>query len=405
MRKIGWLAGLAAAALASHIPAHAQEARPEGAIRVATFNASLNRREAGELVTALGDPDAAQAQAVAEIIQRVNPDIILVNEFDYDADARAAELFIENFLALAQNGAEPWEPAAIFTAPVNTGVPSGIDFNRDANPAGPDDAYGFGFFPGQYGMLVLSKLPIDAENVRTFQNFLWKDMPDARLPDDPETPASADYYGPEALAVFRLSSKSHWDIPVEIEGEVLHVLASHPTPPVFDGPEDRNGTRNADEVRLWNDYVTPGAADYLTDDNGRAGGLLADASFVILGDQNLDPHDGDGIREMGAELLANPRLQDPRPASLGGPEDTIADGGKNATHAGDPALDTADFGDTNPWDPGNMRADYVLPSANLEVVGAGVFWPLAADPLARLLGPADAPTSDHRLVWVDIRFP
>ena len=404
MRKTALLAGAALTVLASLVPTQAQEATPEGAIRIATFNASLNRREAGELIAALGDPTTAQAKAVAEIIQRVNPDLILVNEFDYDEDEAAAGLFIENFLMAAQNGAAPWEPAATFLAPVNTGVPSGVDFNRDGNPVGPDDAYGFGFFPGQYGMLVLSKLPIDEENVRTFQNFLWKDMPDARLPDDPATPAPADFYSPEALAVFRLSSKSHWDIPVAVGSEVLHVLVSHPTPPVFDGPEDRNGMRNAYEVRLWADYITPGAGDYLVDDAGLAGGLAADASFVILGDQNLDPHDGDGIREMGQALLANPRLQDPLPRSPGAPEDAIADGGKNNTHTGDPALDTADFGDTNPWDPGNMRADYVLPSADLEVVGSGVFWPLAADPLARLLGPADAMTSDHHLVWVDIRL-
>jgi hypothetical protein len=405
MLKTGLLAGAALAAVVTSAPATAQEATPEGFIRIATFNASLNRRDAGVLVADLGNPETAQARAVAEIIQRVNPDIILVNEFDYDEDAEAADLFIENFLMVGQNGAEAWEPAAIFTGPVNTGVPSGIDFNRDNNPAGPDDAYGFGYFPGQYGMLVLSKLPIDEENLRTFQNFLWKDMPGARLPDDLATPAPADFYGPEALAVFRLSSKSHWDIPVEVEDGVIHVLVSHPTPPVFDGPEDRNGTRNADEVRLWADYITPGAGDYIVDDDGVAGGLAADASFVILGDQNLDPFDGDGIREMGAALLANPRLQDPRPTSLGAAEDAIADGGKNLTHTGDAALDTADFGDTNPWDPGNMRADYVLPSADLEVAGAGVFWPVASDPLVRLLGPADAPTSDHHLVWVDVRLP
>ncbi len=405
MRKFALLAGTALTVLGSVAPTYAQEAKPEGAIRVATFNASLNRRDAGALIADLGTPGSAQARAVAEIIQRVNPDIILINEFDFDADEKAADLFIENYLMVAQNGADAWEPAAIFTAPVNTGVPTGIDFNRDGNPAGPDDAYGFGFFPGQYGMLVLSKLPIVEGEARTFQNFLWTDMPGARLPDDPATPAPADYYGADALAVFRLSSKSHWDIPVEVDGAILHVLVSHPTPPVFDGPEDRNGTRNADEVRLWNDYITPGAGDYLVDDSGVAGGLAAEASFVILGDQNLDPNDGDGIRAMGAALLANPRLQDPHPTSLGAPEDAIADGGKNTTHTGDPALDTADFGDTNPWDPGNMRADYVLPSSDLEVVGAGVFWPTAADPLARLLGPADAMTSDHHLVWVDIRVP
>ena len=38
--------------------------------------------------------------------------------------------------------------------------------------------------------------------------------------------------------VFRLSSKSHWDVPLRVGGEVVHFLVSHPTPPVFDGPDD-----------------------------------------------------------------------------------------------------------------------------------------------------------------------
>ena len=64
-----------------------------------------------------------------------------------------------------------------------------------------------------------------------------------------------DWYSPEVLRSLRLSSKSHWDLPVRIGRRTVHVLASHPTPPTFDGPEDRNGTRNHDEIRFWAEYV------------------------------------------------------------------------------------------------------------------------------------------------------
>ena len=53
----------------------------------------------------------------------------------------------------------------------------------------------------------------------------------------------------------------------------LHVLASHPTPPTFDGPEDRNGRRNHDEIRFWADYISPGQSGYIVDDEGRSGGI------------------------------------------------------------------------------------------------------------------------------------
>jgi hypothetical protein len=45
----------------------------------------------------------------------------------------------------------------------------------------------------------------------------------------------------------------------------------------------------------------------------------------------------------------------------------------------------------------------VLPSRRLKVRDAGVFWPRSDDPLFRLVGTFPFPTSDHRLVWVDVR--
>ena len=72
--------------------------------------------------------------------------------------------------------------------------------------------------------------------------------------------------------MLRLSSKTHVDVPVATSAGTLHILASHPTPPVFDGPEDRNGRRNHDEIRLFADYVDPDRSAYLVDDRGgRAG--------------------------------------------------------------------------------------------------------------------------------------
>jgi hypothetical protein len=236
--------------------------------------------------------------------------------------------------------------------------------------------------------------------VRTFQKFLWADMPGARLPDDPATAAPADWYSPAELDVFRLSSKSHWDIPIYAHGRVIHVLASHPTPPVFDGPEDRNGTRNFDEIRFWADYITPGKrSHYIYDDQGRRGGFKG-THFVIVGDQNSDPLDGDSIPGAIQQLIEHPRVNvSHTPTSRGGPEAAARQGGANTTHRSDARFDTADFADTAP---GNLRADYVLPSCSLHIEDSGVFWPRQDDPLFRLVGNFPFPSSDHRLVWVDL---
>ncbi|MFD6068888.1 endonuclease/exonuclease/phosphatase family protein [Amycolatopsis lurida] len=366
-------------------------------IRFATFNASLNRGAAGQLVTDLSQPGNAQAGEVAEVIQRNRPDVLLINEFDYVPGNRAADLFRENYLAHGQNGAAPIDYPYAFTAPSNTGVATGFDLDRNGQVGGGNDAHGFGLFEGQYGMLVLSKYPIDTGNARTFQKFLWKDMPGALLPDDPATAAPNDWYSPQALDVLRLSSKSHWDVPIRVGRSTVHFLASHPTPPTFDGPEDRNGTRNHDEIRFWADYVTPGKGRYIRDDNGRRGGLGAHEKFVIAGDQNSDPLDGDSVPGAISRLLNAPRVIETRPGSEGGVRAAQDQAGANIGQKGDPYFDTGDFNDKAP---GNLRIDYVLPSKGLFPWRAEVFWPLSDSPLARL---NDA--SDHHLVRVDVFVP
>jgi hypothetical protein len=370
-------------------------------VRFATFNASLNRAAAGELVADLSTRDDAQAATVAEIVQRTRPDVLLLNEFDFVPGREAIDLFRANYLEVAQGGARPIRYRYAYVAPSNTGVPSGHDLDNDGTVGGGNDAFGFGAFEGQFGMAVLSRYPIRRQEVRTFRTFLWKDMPGALLPDDPATPEPADWYSPDELDDVRLSSKSHWDVPVRIGRRTVHLLASHPTPPTFDGPEDRNGTRNHDEIRFWADYVA--GRRYLYDDRGRRGGLPRNARFVIAGDQNSDPADGDSVPGAIQQLLRSPRVRDPRPSSAGGVEAAARQGGANLAHESDPRFDTADFNDSPA--PGNLRADYVLPSRGLPVRDAGVFWPVPGNPLSRLTGEFPFPSSDHRAVWVDVRVP
>lgn len=376
-------------------------------ITVATFNASLNRSREGELLEHLATKDNVQAQNAAETIQRINPDIILVNEFDYDAEHKAADLFRKNYLEVGHNGAAPVTYPYMWTGPVNTGVPSGFDLDNDGQIKPGSDAWGFGLFPGQYGMVVYSKFPIKTEQVRTFQNFLWKDMPGAALPVNAD---GTSWYSAEELAKFPLSSKTHADIPVDVNGTIVHVLAAHPTPPAFDGPEMRNQKRNHDEIRMWADYIS-GAGTYLYDDKGVQGTLAQDANFVILGDYNADPADGNSYQKAIMQLLDNPRVLDTLPTSEGGPQEHALQGEANAAHKGDPKYDTADFSDGRT---GNLRVDYVLPNRGTLVEEARVFWPTREDELFRLTGldkdPQTGerqpfPTSDHRAVWAKLRFP
>ena len=72
----------------------------------------------------------------------------------------------------------------------------------------------------------------------------------------------------------------------------------------------------------------------------------------------------------------------------------------NDAHAGDPALYTADFADDTP---GNLRVDYVLPSDSFEIVDAGCSGRRSNEERAALVIVEPLASSDHRLVWVDLR--
>ncbi|WP_228729930.1 endonuclease/exonuclease/phosphatase family protein [Shewanella avicenniae] len=368
-------------------------------LKIATFNVSMegsNYLEQGQkiptsnkLQTLLQKDDNPQIRNIAEILQRVRPDIVLLNEFDYIADANVGvKAFIRRYLNQPQQGAEAIDYPYFYIAPVNTGEPSPFDLDHDGKASGVGgDAWGFGFYPGQYGMVVLSRYPIDSEHVRSFQQLKWASMPNAQRPVDPQTQQS--WYSDEEWQQLRLSSKSHWDVPVNVNGEWLHVLAAHPTPPVFDGPENRNGLRNYDEIRLWADYLNGAeAAGYIVDDQGKQGGFEQNARFVFVGDMNSAPYKS--AEQSGAirQLLDHPLVNGSyTPTSKGGEAYE-----KNNPHA---------KAFTASW---KERADYVLPSkAGMKIIEGGVFWPEKSSPLFRLIKNRGA-SSDHRLVWLTVEL-
>lgn len=359
-------------------------------LRIATFNVSMdatNHTPKGEQIKSDALANALKAnhqqiKNIAEIIQRVRPDIILLNEFDYIPKEQGIEYFKKHYLNVSQNNQQVIDFPYSFIAPVNTGLATHFDLDNDGKSTGiMADAQGFGFFEGHYGMAVLSKYPIDFDKVRTLQKFKYKDMPNAQMPTDPKT--GENWYNKNEWQALRLSSKSFWDLPVKVNNKTVHVLASHPTPPVFDGDEDRNGKRNHDEVRLIADYVSNKA--YIYDDKGQKGGLKADSRFVILGDLNASP-EGDKARTNTTDQILKNALINASfvPQSAGAKEQYDTNEAQNYTAN---------------W---QARVDYVLPSNyGLKIKNGGVFWPTKSSNEYRLIKDRNA-SSDHRLVWLDL---
>jgi hypothetical protein len=304
-----------------------------------------------------------QAAAAAEIIQEARPDILLLTGLDAGTDGAAVAAFQQVYLAVGHRDAEPIDYPYLFTAPVNS------------DP--------------EQGMVLLSLYPIVTDQVRTFQNLPWSMVPDTRLPDDPITSQP-----PDELATMPLSSTSLWDIPVDVDGAVLHVLATRATEPV----DEATAARNADEIGFWAHYVAGDDTSWIVDDTGTTGGLPADAEFVIVGNLNADPTDGPSVPGAMQQLFDIERIQDPHPTSDGAAEAAETQGGANTTQQGDPATDTADL--TDDPAPGNLRLDYVLASGGLDSPAAGVWWPPTDHELAHLAGDSG---TEHHLVWVDLR--
>ncbi len=364
-------------------------------LRIATFNVSMdatNYTKQGENVNAqiltelLASGEHQQIKNIAEIIQRTAPDIILLNEFDFIEDKRkGVDLFVKNYLAVSHNQQTPINYQYSFVAPVNTGVATKYDLDNDGVASGvKNDAFGFGFYPGHYGMAILSKYPINESAIRTLQYFKWHDMPNAKKP----MLNGKSYYTDDEWKALRLSSKSHWDVPVEVNGKTLHLLALHPTPPVFDGPEDRNGKRNADEIRLVADYINPNKSGYIYDDNSMKGGLVANTRFVVAGDLNAADI-GDKYRDGVIEQLT-------RSDYINSNAIPVSDGARQSNS-------NVKYANryTASW---QARVDYVLPSKyGISVIDSGVFWPVKQSPLYRLIENRKA-SSDHRLVWLDIKI-
>ena len=154
----------------------------QSALKIATFNVSMDATNylpehkigtGAELITAL-KINHQQIKNIAEIIQRTRPDIILLNEFDYIEDPKqGVELFLKEYLSKSQQATLPIDYPYYFFAPVNTGISTPFDLNNDGKTTGNlADAQGFGHFPGHFGMMLLSKYPIDNQNIRTFQNLI-----------------------------------------------------------------------------------------------------------------------------------------------------------------------------------------------------------------------------------------
>jgi hypothetical protein len=308
-------------------------------LRIATYNTELSRDGPGLLLRDILKGDDPQITAVVRMIVQVPPDVLVIQGFDYDLEGTALAAFAD---LIAVDGTDY---TTRFALPPNAGLQTTLDMDGDGKTGGPRDAQGYGRFFGDGAVAILSRYPIVEDQVQDYSALLWRDLPAASLPETKDGPFPSE----AALEIQRLSSHGHWVVPIETPtlGTVT-LMTSHATPPVFDGPEDRNGLRNQDEILFWDHFLD--------------GAFAAPPSekFVLLGDMNNDPDKGEGLKPAIRRLLDHPHLRDP----LQGQPTVTFDG------------------------LGEMRVDYILPSSDWHIIASGI----AQNPIA----------SRHSLIWVDL---
>ncbi|WP_426034339.1 endonuclease/exonuclease/phosphatase family protein [Cypionkella sp. TWP1-2-1b2] len=325
-------------------------------LRIATYNIDFWAKGPGLALQSLQRGDNPAQLAAIQVIARLDADVLLLTGIDYD-------LHGDTLAALEKRLADAGAPYP-YRLPLrpNTGVATGLDLDGNGILGEPRDAMAYGRWAGEGGMAILSRLPIDAENIRDFSSFLWADLPGTLMP--PDTPPSQF-----------LSTTGAYEVPITLpDGKTLRLLAYYASPPIFDGAEDRNGRRNHDESAFWL-HLLAGDLPFKP----------PEPPFVILGQSNLDPADGAGRKQAITALLHHAALQDPSPRG----QSTRHDPGQT----GDPALDTALYPVI-----GGLRVEIILPSKDLHVQAAGVEWPPDSDPMAATLTTA----SRHHPLWVDV---
>lgn len=329
-------------------------------LRLVLWNVGLERRGPGLLLRDIEGGKDAQIAAVLAVLAQLDADIVVMTGFDHDPGLHALSAFALRLQQAGNSYPYPFSPRP------NSGQPTGLDVDGDGRLNEPEDAQGWGRFPGTGGIAILSRLPLLQDQVQDFTAFLWRDLPQANLPPGMDTGLAA---------IQRLSSHNHLILPVLLpDGRALPLMIWHATPPAFDGVEDRNGRRNADEAAFWLHLL-----------NGDLPMQQPSPPFILLGDANLDPKDGDGIPGTLRALLNHPAVKDPAPR---GTHRRV-----EPAHIGDPAIDTAIYADL-----GGLRLDYLLPSPDIAILASGVLWPPADDPLATVLATA----SHHYPVWMDL---
>lgn len=373
--------------------APAGSAPTPGTWRIAQFNL---RELSTDKIVATSHP---QVDAAAKIVARFHPDVVCLNEMQFDianvptSGMPGAKSAKPGTFSTAESNATriaariaAENPEAIYPYALITVGNSGFAWSgpRPSTEPGSDwySLRGWGEYRGRFNTIVLSKFPIVTDQVRIITDVAWDAIPKNSIAQM-KTDTGLDV--PAGYPVFE---KSLNVIPLDIHGKTTYLVMSHPTAPAF---WSINPYRHEDELRalaLFLDGQLPGVES-----------VPQGSPFVLIGDLNADPEEGDSRPGAIARVLAHDRLEPWFPEGAG----TM---GKNPTFntyvSGCGKGDGSSVGD--PSSRFQMQIDYILPSKEIgRAQGGAVFFPNRAESQEDFDLACRA--SDHMFLYVDLPNP
>ncbi len=318
----------------------------ETSLRVATMATQLSRAEPGDLYRDLLTRTDTEALRVAEAISVSNPDVMVLTGMDADQDA--VNTFIANYLNSADDDAADVEYAYSYLAVGSSGTQSGADLDGDRIVGGAGDAWGQGAFAEQASTVVLSKYPIDQQDVISVSTLKWSAVTENNLGDS--------QLGGAVASSIPVMHNGLWDIPIEYRGERVHILAAQTEP--ASSSYDFATARQHDELKVISDYIT--GEDYVVADDGSKASGIEDEHLVLTGALSQRSEFTDDVLQMGKDL---------------GREEALNDSG-----------------------------NFVIPNQGWNVLGQGHVGGAAPQTFQLLPGSTPEAIETSELIWTDVQF-
>ncbi|WP_313814843.1 endonuclease/exonuclease/phosphatase family protein [Glutamicibacter sp.] len=318
----------------------------ETSLRVATISTNLTAPNSEELYGQLLGGGNIEATRVADAISAVNPDVVVITGMD--AEAKAVAAFQAEYLTSPEDQRSDISYPYSYLAVGSKGLQSGADLDDDRVVGGPGDAWGQGAFAEQGSVVVLSKYPIQQDDVASVTELKWGEVKGGKLQEA--------QLGGALAASIPVMNNGLWDIPIEYRSERVHILAAQTEP--ANSSQDFSTLRQHDELKVVSDYIS--GAHYLRTDQGAAAKGLKGKNFILAG------------------ALAQPEGSatqvDPLAKKLGS------------------------------QDPINSAGNYLMPSQNWNLLGQGRVGDDAPASFQPMTGAAPDAIEASELIWSDIQY-